>query len=89
MRITDRDRRIVCMWLDGMKAEAMAAEIGISRGPLLRRVGELGLPRRLPGAKCQAPSLWPCIVAWARSGFDAVEIAEGIGCTKPDVIATI
>lgn len=89
MRISDRDRRIVSMWLDGLKSEAIAAEIGVTRGVILRRVGDLGLPRRLPGKNYSAASLWPCIFEWARSGFTPTEIATGIGCTKPSIVAAI
>lgn len=89
-RITDRDCRIVCMWLSGVKSEAMAAELGWSRGPLLRRVRDLGLPYRMSRSRStRPPSLWPFIVEWAKRGHSARDIAIGIGCSKPDLVASI
>lgn len=77
------------MWLSGMKSEAIAAELGMTRGPLTRRVRTLGLPKRRAGASgiSLTPSLWPFIVEWARLGFTPMDIAVGIGCTKPHIIA--
>lgn len=92
MRISDRDRRIICLWLAGFKAEAIAAEMGTTRGPIHRRAGELGLPRRLPGAQAKSlprPNLWPHIVRWARFGYSALEIAKGIGCTNPELMSEV
>ena len=92
MRISDRDRRIISMWLDGVKSEAIAAELGCWRSAVARRVQSLGLPPRLSGYSSAAtarPSLWPCIVVWARSGRSAYEIAAGIGCTKPGAVASV
>lgn len=88
MTISTRDRRIVCLWLAGVKAEAIAAELGTYRSVITRRAATLGLPQRTPGA-LRATNLWPCIVAWAQAGFSSLEIATGIGCRRPEIIAGI
>jgi hypothetical protein len=81
--LTDRDNRIICLWLAGWKTESIATEVGMSPTRLRYRAREVGLPAR----KIRAVNLWPCIVAWARKGHSAVEIAKGIKCTKPEVAA--
>jgi hypothetical protein len=81
--LTDRDNRIICLWLAGWKTESIATEVGMSPTRLRYRAREVGLPAR----KIRAVNLWPCIVAWARKGHSAVEIARGIKCTKPEVAA--
>ena len=83
MILTDRDNRIICLWLAGWKTESIATEVGMSPTRLRYRAREVGLPAR----KIRAVNLWPCIVAWARKGHSAVEIARGIKCTKPEVAA--
>jgi hypothetical protein len=89
MIISDRDIRIACLWLAGVKSDAIAAELGAFRASILRSAHKkLGLPRRL-SSKSGHVNLWPCIVAWARHGYDPVEIAKGIGCTKPELVASI
>lgn len=88
-RISKRDRRIVCLWLAGVKSEAIASELGICRGNVTRRAGVLGLPMRIAGPQRRQANMWPCIVAWAKAGFSAAEIAAGIGCRRPEVVAGI
>src|SRR5574342_974498 len=87
-RITDRDQRISTMWLAGMKSEAIAAECGICRSNVAKRARKIGLPQRTT-TKNRYVNLWPCIVAWARRGCTPEEIAVGIGCVKPDVVAAV
>lgn len=83
MILSDRDQRLICLWLAGWKTESIATEIGLSQTRVRFRAREVGLPLR----KIRALNLWPCIVSWARKGHDAVEIAKGINCTKPEVVA--
>lgn len=89
--LTDRDRRLVCLWLKGVKMDAIRAEFGLSsRGIVIRRAQKLGLPHRSNRHGANAPvDLFPCIVAWAKQGFTPREIAVGIGCTNPDLIASV
>ncbi len=82
MILTDRDQRLICLWLAGWKTESIATEVGMSQTRVRFRAREVGLPLR----KIRALNLWPSIVAWARKGYDAVEIAKGIKCTKPEVV---
>lgn len=73
------DHYIVTMWIKGTNSAAMAAELGIARGNLVRRAHRLGLPHRESGARDR--NLWPSIVGWLRNGWSPEQIADGIGIT--------
>jgi hypothetical protein len=81
--LTDKDRRLICLWLAGWKSESIASEIGMAAAKVRERARKVGLPKRISRPR----NLWPSIVAWARNGHDAMAIARGIQCTKPEVIA--
>lgn len=83
MILSDRDQRLICLWLAGWKTESIAAEIGISYTRVRTRALKVGLPKR----KVRGLNLWPSIVAWARNGYDAEDIAKGIKCTRIDVMS--
>lgn len=74
---TDRHRQIICMWVRGLDMDAIAATLGTSRGCITRTAHKLGLPHRSMGAHDR--NLWPCVVHWARLGWSAEQIADGIG----------
>src|SRR5690349_5553178 len=77
-----RDRKIISMWLDGVRSKEIAAELGIARGAMLRDVRRLGLPLRSTSNSQQ--NLRPLIEMWASKGYRACPIAALIGCQSPD-----
>lgn len=92
LKLSDRDRRMVCMWLAGKTVVSMMHEFGLnSRGSIIRRAKQIGLPPRMHGKRgAGAPAnLFPCIVAWAKRGYTPLEIAVGIGSGKPDLLAAV
>jgi hypothetical protein len=85
--LADRDRRLVCLWLAGVPLHAMKEDLGVkSHSWLLRRGEQLGLP---PKRSHSGANLFPCIVAWAKAGWTPLEIARGIGCANPGLVASI
>jgi len=74
----DRRVRICTMWLAGLKTVSIAQEIGVSRGVMLREAHAIGLPKRSNGPH-RSVNLWRCVVAWARMGHSADDIADKIG----------
>ena len=80
MIITDRDRRIITMWIAGFDYEAIAAELKISRGVLVRRAHLLGIPHRLPGPGRRV-DMWPYILHWLGGGHEPGAIADALGLT--------
>lgn len=85
--VADRDLRIVSMWLAGQTVGDIAAELGMPNTTVAARAYVLGLPLRAPGQR--APNLWPSIVAWAKQGYTPLQIAQGIGCGKPHLVAGV
>lgn len=84
---TDRDRRLVAMWLAGKPLVAIRDEFGLkSHSSLVQRAKRLGLP---PKRSHSSANLFPEIVRCAKLGFTPLEIARGIGCSKPELVASI
>lgn len=83
MILTDRDRRLISLWLAGWKTESIATELGMHHAKVRFRAREIGLPKHA----VRNFNLWPYIVAWAKRGHDAMAIARGIKCTRPEVVA--
>jgi hypothetical protein len=78
----ERRERIEFLWLAGWKAEAIAAEIGVSRGVICRHAMELGLPPRRPGLRVCGQlqrDMWPVIFRWLRAGRGLDEIKGALG----------
>lgn len=72
------DLVLVTRWLAGDYMKSIAHGAGKCRSQATERIHRIGVPRRAPG-KRMALSMWPFIVAWAKAGFTAAEIADGIG----------
>lgn len=75
----DRDARIVSLYLKGEKLDAIGDAVGMSHSRARHRAEAIGLPPRASRRGSQL-NMWPLIVAWAKAGFSAEDIAKGINC---------
>lgn len=75
--------RIEFLWLAGWKSAAIAEEVGVCRGSVIRHVQRMGLPRKLPSRSQylgnRRVDLWPWIFRWLKAGHSILEIKKAIG----------
>lgn len=83
-QIRERERYILSLWLAGHGLHTIAAEVGLNaHSGIARILGRLGVPARKSGDRqvigTSNRNLYPCIVHWAKLGYTAEQITDGIG----------